>query len=819
MSEATGTALNEKSTATPWPDLSDDLRKLRQSVSIKVARNVRQGYDTDENVRGMYRTSIRLNVVRNRLFTESYKETEGQPVVLRRAKALAHILGNLPVFVTPYERIVGHSGETPDELYYPIEVNWKSPHRAMNSDDAREILDDAGRAEMEKIFDYWKGKTLSDLHKMAFEGDLAKYFQFEGTFLWSLWDEGAVPNFERLFQIGLKGLKQQAEQRLAEVIDSVPEDYLEQHDFLRAVIITLDAAMAFGKRYAEKARQEAASVEETRRAEQLKAIARVCDRVPENPPETLHEALQFFWFINLIKGQIEFANLTCGGRLDVLFHPFYQKDLAAGRLTRDEAVELMQHLLIKFEESGMWFSPLITGIYGGVQQLEGITLGGLDAEGNDITNDISYIVLEASKRLQTLQPTIALRVHKNTPGELLSSATDVVRTGVGYPSFFNDEVLIPLIHGWGTPLEDARNYNVMGCVYLDIPGKNNNARRAAGYLVLPKCLWWALHSGVHPQTREQHGAPTSDPAEFERIEDVIEAYLEQVRFFFDKMVKLEKTSRAIYREYAPRPFLSALLDGCIEKGKDAKAWAYTQSSINCYNIIIGTTNVADSLAAIQKLVFDDRQLSMSEFIEVLDKNWEGHEDLRQRVINDVPKFGNDDDYVDMLAKQVHERSEAVYQEFTDEHGARWRMDGSGVSATYGLAPGTPATPDGRKDGEPFSDATLSPMIGRDRNGPTAVLASCAKIKPLNQLLNQKFLPQFLEGDNKEQFINYLRSWCDLGVPHIQFNVVDKKTLLDAQEHPERHQNLIIRVAGYSTYFVDLSKGLQDHIIARTEQQF
>jgi formate C-acetyltransferase len=413
-------------------------------------------------------------------------------------------------------------------------------------------------------------------------------------------------------------------------------------------------------------------------------------------------------------------------------------------------------------------------------------------------------------------------VHKDTPRELLSAATDVIRTGVGYPSLFNDEVLVPLIHAWGTPLEDARNYNVMGCVYLDIPGKNNNARRAAGYLVLPKCLWWALHRGIHPQTGEQHGAPTPDPAEFERIEDVIEAYLEQVRFFFDKMVKLEKTSRGIYREYAPRPFLSALLDGSIERGRDAKKWAYTQSSINCYNIIIGPTNVADSLAAIKKLVFDDREMSMSEFIEILDNNWEGHEDLRQRVINDIPKFGNDDDYVDMLAKEVHERTEGVLREFTDEHGLRYHGDGSAVSATYGLSLDTPATPDGRKDGEPFSDATLSPMIGRDRNGPTGVLASCAKIEPLkayNQLLNQKFLPQFLEGDNKEQFLNYLRSWCDLGVPHIQFNVVDKETLLDAQKHPERHQNLIVRVAGYSTYFVDLSKGLQDHIIARTEQRF
>jgi pyruvate formate-lyase/glycerol dehydratase family glycyl radical enzyme len=811
--------LTEKSAETPWPELSDELRMLRQSVSIKVSRNVRQGYQKDEHKRGMYRTSIRLNIVRNRLLTESYKATEGEPEVLRRAKALAHILRNLPVYIMPHERIVGHSGATPDELYYPIEVNWKSAWRAMNSDDAREILDDEGRAEMEKIVEYWKGKTLSDLRKNAFKGDLEKYFKFEGTFLWSHWDEGAVPNYERLFEIGLKGFRKEAEEKLQEVIDTIPDNYLDQHDFLQAVLITLDAAVDFARRYAEKAREDAAKENDPKRKKELEEIARICDRVPENPPETLHEALQFFWFISLIKGQIEFATLTLGSRFDILFNPCYQKDLAEGRITREEAIELIQYLLLKFEESGEWFSPMITGIYGGVQQLEGITLGGIDQNGNDITNDITYITLEAARRLHILQPTIALRVHKNTPKKLLSAATDVIRTGCGYPSLFNDEVMVPLINKWGTPLKDARNYNVMGCVYLDIPGKNNNARRASGYFVLPKCLWWALHRGVNPQTGEQYGARTPDPETFTNIEDVIEAYLEQVRFFFGKMVKMENTSRGLYRKYAPRPFLSAFLDGCIERGQDAKEWAYSTSSINAYNIIVGPTNVADSLAAIKKLVFDDRELTMRKFIDILNKNWEGHEDLRQRVITQIPKWGNDDDYVDLLAKEVHERSEAVYQEFTDEHGAKWRMDGSGVSATYGLGPGTPATPDGRKDGEPFADATSSPMLGRDTNGPTAVLASCAKIKPLNQLLNQKFLPQFMDDEHKDQFISYLRAWCDMGVPHVQFNVVDNATLKDAQKHPEKYTNLIVRVAGYSTYFVDLSKGLQDHIIARSEQQF
>jgi len=804
---------------TQFPDLSEELRMLRESVSIKVARNVRQGYDKDESDRGMYRTSIKLNVVRNRLLTESYKMTEGEPIILRRAKALAHILRNLPVYIMPNERIVGHSGATPDDLFYPIEVNWKSAWRAMNADDAREILDDEGRAEMEQIFEYWKGKTLSDLHKNAFKGDLAKFFKYEGTFLWSLFDSGSMPNFERLFKIGLKGLKELAQERLENVINTIPENYIDQHDFLLSALITLDAAVDFAKRYAQKAREEAANETDPKKEKELEEIARICDRVPENPPETLHEALQFFWFIYLIKGQIEFANLGGGGRFDLLFYPFYKKDMDKGKITRKEAVELMQHIFVHYEESGEWFSPLITGIYGGVQQLEGITLGGLDQDGNDVTNEMTYIALEASKGLRQLQPTIALRVHKNTPRELLSAATDVIRTGIGYPSLFNDEVMVSLINNWGTPLKDARCYHVPGCVYLDIPGQNTNARRASGYFVLPKCLWWALHKGINPQTGEQYGAPTPDPETFKNIDDVMEAFLMQVRFFFGKMVKLENTSRSIYRKHAPRPFLSALMDGGIERGQDTQEWAETKSAINAFNIVVGPTNVADSLAAIKKLVFDDKELSMKEFIDILDKNWDGHEDLRQRVITQIPKFGNDDDYVDLLAKEVHERSEAIYQEFTNEHGAKWRGDGSGVSATYGLALSTPATPDGRKNGEPFADATLSPMIGRDKNGPTAVLASCAKIKPANELLNQKFLPQFLEGENKAQFINYLRSWCDMGVPHIQFNVVDRATLLDAQKHPEEYTNLIVRVAGYSTYFIDLSKGLQDHIIARSEQGF
>ena len=797
------------------------LQKLKAGVTIKASRNVRQGYRSDESARGMYRHDVRLNVERNRLLTESYKMTDGEPYTIRRAKAMEHILLNKTVYILDNEQIVGASGSTPNELYYPMEVNWESPWRAMHEVDAQSLLsDEKDEADTKAVVEYWKGKTLSDIRKKAFKGELEKYWKYEGTFLWSQWDEGGVPNYEKLFRIGINGIKKQAEAKLEEVIGTLPDGYLDKKSFLEAVIMCLEAIVAFAHRYAEKARQLAAKEKDETRKNQLERIATTCDWVPANSPRTFQEALQSFWFIHMITKEIEFSSLVCGARLDVLFGPYYEKDLAEGRITREEATELLALLALKFEESGKWFSPLLTSIYGGVQRLEAITLGGVDVEGKDVTNEVTYMMLDVAESMQTTQPSIALRVHRDTPEKLLSGATDVIRTGVGYPSLFNDEVLIPLCLKWGAPLEDARNYSISGCVYLDIPGKNM-VRRALGYFVLPKCLWWALHQGLDPKTGEQYGARTPDPSTFTCAKDVLNAYLEQVRFFFDKHVKLENKCQEIYEEYAPRPLLSAFIDGCIEQAEDLRKWSYA-SMLTSWPVIVGPTNVADSLAAIQKFVFDEKKITMKQLIGILDKNWEGHEDLRQEVITRAPKFGNDDDYVDLLAREVHHRTETVMEEFRDYWGNRLRGDGSGVSATYGLANETPATPDGRKGGEPFSDATLSPMIGRDTKGPTAVLASCAKIDTLqtyNHLLNQKFLPQYLEGENKDVFISYLRSWCDLRIPHIQFNIVDRATLLNAQKDPESYSNLVIRVAGYSAYFVDLSKGLQDSIISRTEQCF
>jgi formate C-acetyltransferase len=791
---------------------------IKSRLVIKAVRNIRRGLHEEEASRGMYRPGIKLDLQRSRLLTESYKQTDGQPMVIRRAKAMENILTKMDIYIQDWERIVGNSASFPEGLYFGIDMNWRSVQRLVTGEEGQNLLDDAGRAELAELIEYWNGKSMSDRQQGIFTGDILKYWKYEGTFFWSHWSELGIPNYETIFSIGLKSIIAQAEERLRDIEKEVPADYLSQREFLEAAIIALKAVIKYTHRYAQKARDMAAKTTDIEDKKRLREIAATCDWVPENPPRSLLEALQSFFFIHVAR-YIEYSTLGIGVRFDKLFGPYYAGDIKTGKITRSEALELLQLLWVKFHELGLVYSPMLSGIYGGVESLQAITLGGVDEDGKDVTNEMTYLVLETAETMKTLEPSIALRYHHGTPAELLSRATDVIRSGIGYPSFFNDKALIPTLQQWKVPLEDARDYAVTGCVYIEIPGKNI-ARRAMGGISLPKCLWWALHQGIDPKNGEQWGAPTPDPATFKSADDVMNAYLEQVRFFFGKQCKIENTCRSLYEKYLPRPLYSALLDGCIEQGKDSRQWAYP-SMVHDFCVIIGTTNVADSITAIKKVVLEDKKITMAELIKAMDNNWENYEDIRQTMLR-APKYGNDDDYADEIAVQVHHKTSAVLAEFTDRFGYPCRGDGSGVSATYSIAFNTPATPDGRKNGEPFADATLSPIQGQDHTGPTAVLKSASKIdtkKTYNHLLNQKFMPSMLTGHNKNAFTSYLRTWGDLGISHIQFNVVDKETLLDAQRHPENYQNLIVRVAGYSAYFVDLSKGLQDSIIARTEQCF
>ncbi len=791
---------------------------MKGRLVIKAVRNVRKGLEEDEAGRGMYRPGIKLDLQRSRLITESYRQTEGRPMVLRRALALEHILTNMDIYIQDWEKIVGNAASSPSGLYFGIDMNWRSVMRVVNSKEGRDLLDDDGREELAGLADYWKGRSMSDIHQEVFSGEILKYWKLEGTFLWTHWAELGIPDYEKVFRVGLKGIIEQAGDKLAELDREVPRDYAAKKEFLQAVVIALKSVVAFSNRYARKAREMAIKAGEPADRQRLTTIADICSRVPENPPQTLHEALQSFFILHVLR-YLEYSTVGIGVRFDKVFGPFYERDLQQQRITRDEALELLQLLWVKFHELGLIYSPTVTSIYGGAASLQAVTIGGVDELGRDVTNDMTYLVLDTAGSMQSLEPSIALRYHDRTPDSLLDKAVDLVSTGIGYPSFFNDKALLPMLGAWGVPASDARDYAVTGCVYMEIPGKNI-ARRVIGGISLPKCLWWALHQGMNPLNNEQWGAPTPDPRTFATLNDVIDAYLEQVRYFYHRINTIEQVSGELYEHYLPRPYYSALLEGCIDRARESRAWAYP-SQVHPMCIMLGTTNVADSIAAIKKVVFDGKKLTMEDLIDALDRDFAGCDDVRRMLLN-APKYGNDDDYADDIAAEIHHRTQEVVASFTNRWGCRCRGDGSALSATYAAGAVCPATPDGRKSGESFADATLSPSQGRDTNGPTAVLKSASKIdtvRTYNHLLNQKFLPSMFEQGMRDRFLAYLRTWGDLGIAHIQFNVVERATLVDAQQHPEKYPDLIVRVAGYSAYFVDLSRGLQNSIISRTEQSF
>ncbi|MBI9075028.1 MAG: hypothetical protein JEZ02_06415 [Desulfatibacillum sp.] len=793
---------------------------IQDKLVNKAVRNIRKGGNQEDPGKSMYQPGVKLDLQRSVLLTQAYRETEGQPMVLRRAKALDKILSSMDLYIQDHERIVGNNVSTPSGLYFGIDMAWRSVRRVVDQEEGKSLLDDAGRKTLDELIAYWDGKAMSDIQQKTFTGEILESWKFEnsGAMSWSHWSELGIPDYEKVFKVGVKGLMDQARARLDEIDRTVPPDYVDQKEFLQAVLISMEATLKYAKRYGALALEKAAAATDPEDKARLESIARTCSRVPEHPPQTLQEALQSFFFLHVIR-YIEYSTLGIGVRFDKVFGPYLEKDLKNGVLTRDQALELLQLLWVKFHELGLIYSPSLSAIYGGVASLQAITLGGVDENGEDVTNDMTYLVLECAETMRTPEPTIALRYHDGTPRELLSRATDVIKTGIGYPSFFNDKAILPLLKKWDAPLKDSRDYAISGCVYLEIPGKNI-ARRAYGGIVLPAALYYALNQGKSQFTGKIVGAKTPDPRTFQSADDLMDAYSAQVEFFAKRLCTLENTSQTLYEKYLPRPFYSALLEGCIEQGKESKKFTYPSAVVNLC-IMIGPTNVGDSITAVKKVVFDDKKVSMDALLKAMDANWKGYEDIRQLMVN-APKYGNDDDYADAISAQVQTRTAQAMAKAKTRFGLPCRGDGSGLSATYAAGSIIPATPEGRYSGEPFADATLSPVFGMDQNGPTAVLKSASKtstVDSYNHLMNQKFLPQALEGNMKEVFVDYIRSWGDLGISQIQFNVVDKQTLLAAQEKPEDYPDLLVRVAGYSAYFVDLSKGLQDSIIARTDQSF
>ncbi|MBW1672559.1 MAG: hypothetical protein JRJ45_02750 [Deltaproteobacteria bacterium] len=808
--------------------MSERTQKLKKDIHYKssIARLFRATGDfkCETLPKAELRPEIRICIERLRLITESYKATEGESMPIRRAKALSHVLDNMTVYISDGELIVGNFASNPESLPFFPEVSHRWMDRAITNGYS-DRLSDEDKIEYMELIQYWKGKSVADRIISEVPKDLKPYMFFNGacdTSHFGGWRPGEIDNYAMVLEEGLAGVLKRVRERLAGLdLDQTPiEEYLQQKHNLKAMEISLEAGIRFGKRYAEKAEELAANETDSERKKELFKVADVCRWVPENPARTTHEAIQSVFLSFLISKSIEAQGQGFGNRMDQLINPFYQKDRESGRITREEAQELMECLLVKFAEKGHLQAPEGVGIYAGISDVKDIVIGGVTLKGADATNDFSFIILDAAEELRLPEPTIALRYHPKISGQLMSKAVDVIRTGIGYPALYNDSAIIPFLLSRGIPLKEARDYGIWACVSVSIQGKPyRTSRPNVGFISLGKCLELALYQGKDREryTGKQIGSETPDPRDFKSFDEMMDAYFTQVEFFAERMALIDNIAQAYYNRHMHRPFASTLLDGCIEEGKDCNAWSYNGLT----NVqMTGATNAIDGLAAIKKFVFEDKTISMAELIEACRTNFEDREELRQMLLNDAPKYGNDDDYVDSIAREVHLKSNEIFMKKKDYYGKPFSFDGTIAGGYHFVSTGCGALPDGKKDSEPFADAVVSPAAGRDKKGPTAVLNSLSKIDyTYAHLFNQRFMPQFLQGDNKKLFLSYLKTWCDLGIGHIQFNVVDKQTLLNAKKRPEDYQDLVVRVAGYSAYYVDLSKEIQDDIMQRMAQGF
>ncbi|MBW2003364.1 MAG: hypothetical protein JRI72_01955 [Deltaproteobacteria bacterium] len=777
-----------------------------------------------EEGRMPYRAEVCLCIDRARLVTQGYKQAEDDPMVLRRAKALAHYLDNRKLYVLPHERIVGNIAGQPCSLITFPEKWSRWLDKAIDGEYAALLSDDDERQELHEIHKYWANKSVHGMERSLIPKDIFEYWFYpnHGVFLWLHGGHVGTPHYEKLFKVGLKGIVEEAKTYL-DKISTDPElylyarDYLKKRAFYEAVIIATEAVIRQGKRFSQLCQRKASEEKGGKRKAELEEMAKICDWVPENPPRTLHEALQFYWFVNLVSRVLTLQSSGNGERIDQIFYPFYKKDKDEGRITYEQAQELVEHLLLKFNEEGALIppsqpaaGPLITRV---------TTIGGVSREGADATNEMTYIFMDAKNEIGLNQPALAIRLHPQTPQALYKKIVESVVKQPGAYSFFNDSMMIPFLMNLGIPLKDARDYATDGCMRWIIPGKAMCNRALGGSVALPRCLELALYQGVDKFSGKKVGPRTGDPLTWSSVEDVMLAYEEQLRFFMHKLITIYNVVDVLDEKWLPQPFLSGVVDGCLERGQDCREYKYYANTIIQP---VGQVTIINALAAMKKLVFEEKKVSMAELIDALKNNWQGKEKLRQRFLTDPPKWGNDDDYVDLIGREFYTRTNRVIKSFKNIWDVSFNEDGTGASTYYDYSGLTGATPNGRKDRDLFNDGTVSPEIATDVKGPIATMKSVSKIDHVGtftHLFNQKFTPKEVMRNDGANFIALLRAFVSLGIHHTQFNVIDRETLLAAQEHPEGYADLVVRIAGLAAYFVDLTKAVQDQIIERTELSF
>ena len=769
-------------------------------------------------------TKPSLSIERAALLTEFCRKDKTVSVPIRRARAFQYIMENKQIYIGKDELIVGERGPAPKAAPTFPELCCHSldDFSILNSREkiAYSADERARQIQRDTVIPYWQGRSIRDLifaemtpeWKNAYEAGMFTEFMEQRA-------PGHTVLGDVIYRKGLSELKAGIETALSRLDFFNDPEASAKKDELRAMAIAADAVMRFAERHAEKAEELAnAELDPVRQAE-LRRIAEACRHVPAHAPRDFWEALQAYWFTHLgVVTELNTWDSFCPGRFDQHLYPFYQAGMESGTLTRDKAKELLECLWVKFNNQPAPPKVGVTAAESGTYtDFANINNGGLKRDGSDGVNDVTYLILDVIDEMHLLQPSSNLQLSKKNPDAFLKRGLEIVRQGWGQPSIFNADMVVEELLRQGKRVEDARCGGISGCVETGAFGKE--AYILTGYFNLPKVLEITLNNGIDPRTGKKIGIQTGDAHSFSSYEQLFAAFRKQLHYFVDVKLRGNQVIERLYADYMPAPCLSLLVDDCIATGKDYNNGGPHYNTT--YIMGVAPATCTDSLAAIRYHVFDRKTVDMQELLEALAHNFEGHEKLRLLLWNRTPKFGNDDDYADAILAEVFD---AFFQEVDGRRntkGGNYRVNYLSTTCHVYFGSMTGATPDGRRGGEPLSDG-ISPVQGADRNGPTAVVKSASKMdhaRTGGTLLNQKFTPQLLEGeDGLDKLAHLVRSYFRLGGHHIQFNVVTAATLRAAQTDPEKYRDLIVRVAGYSDYFCDLSRALQDEIIARTEHE-
>ena len=766
-----------------------------------------------------------ISCERAAIWTQSYRKTAGKPVCIRSAQAFYDCCAQLGVHIFEGELIVGAIGEYRKCGILTPEFSWQWVDREMDHfadrpQDPYIITDEQRKFVREEIFPYWKGRSLEEAFLARLPEDTRKIGVDTGVIdSDSKWRQAVgevTPDYQDvLFKKGFGGIIKEVEEHLAALDETRPEDE-EKREFYQSILLTSKGIICYANRYAQEAERLADQEPDAARAAELRTIAANCRYVPENPPRSFYEAMQFLWFVQ-IGGILSENPLSLNpGRFDQYMNPYYEKDIAAGAITPDFAQELVDALWLKYSEWVWTISANTADYFAGYNQFQNLTVGGKTRDGRDGTNPVTFMAMKATEECKTHQPGLSVRVQADCPKEFMDAVTHLVSTGTGFPAIHSDSVGYQMLLNAGYAPEDARDWNNCGCV---VPHNRKTGEwTAAVNMNFGSALEYALNQGASLMTGKKMGLDEKPAAEMTSFEEVKAAFYRQFDNLCRHSVILTVEAQRLHREMVPRPFLSSCNEHCLETGKDLSHGG-AQYNIGPVITGIGLAVVANSLAAIQKLVFEEHRCDMATLAKALQANWNGYEELRTAA-KAAPKYGNDDDHVDGIARAVANHFYDEIHQYHDIFGSPFLTAFMGISNYIPMGRVLGATPDGRCAGEPSSEG-VSPYVGTDVSTPLAVMRSAAKLNQdvhsggtlLNLRLDHNLVATKRGQANLGAMIQTLFA---MGAFHVQFNCVSSEVLRAAQKKPDNYRDLLVRVAGYSTQFVNLSRSMQDAIIARTE---